>query len=161
MSNDYMMWGPDRPENPRPIHGWDAQLDPSVVANVTFREQDDPEGAQAWLDSHLNEVEPEQFPDFGHPVPPEELLAENPAGYYARSVPFPPGNVRPPTTELVPEQEMTRGCCSACGRPAEQGPSGAWWHLEESCNMATVEATFMIEPPFQQGGWISGPCRFR
>lgn len=28
---------------------------------------------------------------------------------------------------------MTPGTCAACGGAAERGPSGAWWHLSESC----------------------------
>nr|BFE31366.1 hypothetical protein GCM10010200_036170 [Actinomadura rugatobispora] len=29
---------------------------------------------------------------------------------------------------------MTPGHCTFCGRPAERGLSGAWWHTEQSCN---------------------------
>jgi len=54
-----MRWYPDRTPDPRPIHGWGERLDPSVVADVTFQEQDDPEAALAWLDARLNEVEPD------------------------------------------------------------------------------------------------------
>ncbi|WP_432193802.1 hypothetical protein [Streptomyces sp. bgisy027] len=34
-----------------------------------------------------------------------------------------------------PPDGIEEGSCSACGRPAERGPSGAWWHVrrEDSC----------------------------
>jgi hypothetical protein len=80
-----MRWYPDRTPDPRPIHGWGERLDPSVVADVTFQEQDDPEGAHAWLDARLNEVEPD---------PADQIRSE--LDRLAQSVPFPPENVRPP-----------------------------------------------------------------
>lgn len=56
MSTDAWSWSPDRPENPRPIHGNDSPIHSSRRADVTFLEQDDPEGAQDWLDSRLDEI---------------------------------------------------------------------------------------------------------
>lgn len=50
---DYMRWGPNQPENARPIHGWDPPMPADRVADVTFQPEDDPEGAQAWLDAEL------------------------------------------------------------------------------------------------------------
>jgi len=50
-----MRWYPDRTPDPRPIHGWGERLDPSVVADVTFQDTDDPEGAQAWLDAQMSQ----------------------------------------------------------------------------------------------------------
>lgn len=81
-SNASMMrWYPDREPDPRPIHGWDARIDPSLKADVPFQQTDDPEGAQAWLNARLPGT------TVGEPEP-ERL----------RSVPFPPENVRPPET---------------------------------------------------------------
>lgn len=85
-----MRWYPDREPDPRPIHGWDPRMDPSVKADVVFQDQDDPEGAQAWLDSQLSVISRGMEP----PEEPPALM---------RSVPFPPENVRPPTTEWVPD----------------------------------------------------------
>jgi len=83
MSDSSMMrWAPDREPNPRPIYGWDPRLDPSVVADVTFQDADDPEGARAWLDSQLQIIS-----SGSEPLPEPQRL---------QSVPFPPENVRPP-----------------------------------------------------------------
>lgn len=63
-SNASMMrWYPDREPDPRPIHGWDARIDPNVKANITFQETDDREAALAWLESRtdLGEPEPERL----------------------------------------------------------------------------------------------------
>jgi len=130
MSDSSMMrWYPDREPDPRPIHGWDARLDPSVKADVTFREQDDPEGAQAWLDA--------QWSLGTFREPPEETPR-------MRSVPFPPENVRPPTTERMMPDQMRR---------IQALPDG---QLE--VNLEPDDTDWI---PFQQGGWISGSCRFR
>ena len=32
---------------------------------------------------------------------------------------------------------LIAGRCSACGRPAESGLSGAWWHTEQSSTPPT------------------------
>lgn len=80
MSNDAWSWSPDRPENPQPIHGPDRRIPRDVRANVPFQEQDDPEGAQNWLDTQL------------------DMISQSMAGQERamRSIPFDPRNVRPP-----------------------------------------------------------------
>lgn len=53
MSTDAWSWSPDRPENPRPIHGNDSPIHSSRRADINFLEEDDPEAAQAYLDEQL------------------------------------------------------------------------------------------------------------
>jgi hypothetical protein len=91
MSNESMMrWYPDREPDPRPIYGWDTRIDPSVKADVTFRDGS-PEDAVAWLETSVGEP----------PVEPAPL----------QSVPFPPENVRPPESVWVRDdgEVMTNG----------------------------------------------------
>lgn len=46
--------------------------------------------------------------------------------------------------------EVEVGTCAACGAPAERGPSGAWWHLQQPSHCAwwLIPSLFVPENPF-------------
>jgi hypothetical protein len=83
MSGDAFRWGPNRPEDARPIHGWDSPMPLDRRADVPFQTEDDPEGAAAWLAEQLEEI----------PAPPR-----------SRSVPIPADR----RTPQVPENQWVR-----------------------------------------------------
>lgn len=85
-----MTWSLERGLNPRPIHGWDSRIDPSVKADIRFQDRDDPEGAQIWLDVQASVIAQGMEPREEPPAP-------------MQSVPYRLENVRPITTDWVRE----------------------------------------------------------
>jgi hypothetical protein len=164
---DAWRWSPDLPENPYPKYA-DARLDPRERADVPFQDADDPEGAVAWLDQELERND-------------QAMSGVTRRDHQMINVPIPPGRRDLMAETLwVRDDAVASGSCSSCRNAAEQGPSGSWWHTIRACS--DMSAAFTRDPPrypgapwpvendppedtdwipFQQGGWISGPCRFR
>jgi hypothetical protein len=55
---------------------------------------------------------------------------------------------------------LTPGTCSFCGRPAERGLSGAWWHTGTSCNQSYGVMPAGSVPAGPLGWRASWPPRF-
>jgi hypothetical protein len=59
---------------------------------------------------------------------------------------------------------LASGTCTACGHPAEQAPSGRWWHLGPACpnRSQTVFAVTVVEDGvMRETTDAERPARFR